>query len=321
MDQTTTIEAPADTEIDIMKIAEQADAEPATTPAPAKTEQPPASGAQDEKKQDKQPAQGEQKPEQKAADQQPDDGKASQYEKSKKEAERRDRSWKALEAEKEAFRAEKARIDQELADLRRLQAQARQPAASTEPPKDKLGLTATDYDEMAKEYDERGKDDLARAARERAAGLRAQAATAGSAAAPSNFDSPDFQAKWQENIQALVKEDPTLTDPANPVVKAANALTTDKNFGRFFRAAPDGIRAAVEVARLMQKATAAQALTTELDTTKGELKTAKAEIERLTKLLSPQGSRPTGPAPGAKRPEEMNSDDIRALAAAADQGQ
>jgi len=327
MDTTTaTAAAPAATEpeIDMMKVAMEADAaldNPAnTTPAPAKPEQTPATGAQDGK-QDNQPDPA--KPDDKTAakpedKKEGDDDKGTAYEKSKKDAERRDRSWKALEQEKTEFRAEKARIEADLNSLRQEVARLRQAPASQGPAKDKHGMSASDYEKLAKRYETEGNDEMAQAAKERAEALRQQPA-----ATPADpFQTPDFQAAWQGNVQALVREDPTLADPKNPIVQAANALTQHPQYGKLLRSDPAGIRAAVEIARLQANAHAAHTFKAELDQTKSQLTKAQAEVERLTKLLQPRGSLPGGPAPSSnKSGAEMNSDEIRAIAAAADRGE
>ena len=320
--------APAETtaadDIDMMKVAMEADAaldNPAnTTPAPAQKEQTPATGDQDGKQDEKpDPAKPDNKTAAKPEDKKEgDDDKGTPYEKSKKDAERRDRSWKALEQEKTEFRAEKARIESDLAALRQEVARMRQAPATHGPAKDKHGMSASDYEKLAKRYETEGNDEMAQAAKERAEALRQQPA-----APPADpFQTPEFQAAWQGNVQALLKEDPTLADPKNPLVQAANALTQHPQYGKLLRSDPAGIRAAVEIARLQVNAQAAQTFKTELDQTKGQLTKAQAEVERLTKLLQPRGSLPGGPAPSNnKSGAEMNSDEIRALAAAADRGE
>lgn len=252
----------------------------------------------------------------------PDDAKAGEqakgaeetaYAKAQKEAERRDRSWKALEQEKQEFRQQKMATEAELQGLRREVAQLR---ARTNPAKDEHGVTADQYDRLAKDYDEKGDDHMAELARERAEKLRRQAPAA--VTVDEAWRTPEFQADWQKQTEALIAEDASLADPENPLVKAANTLLADKTWAPFFRARPDGIRAAVEVGRLLQRAAAA-------DTLKEELSKAQAELQRLTKLTQPQGSHPSAPPRGAKRIEDMQEEEARAellrVAAAADRGE
>ena len=117
---------------------------------------------------------------------------------------------------------------------------------------------------------------------------------------------------------AIVKAEPELGDPQNPVFQAVAQLVNQSPYARFFRAHPDGIRAAVEVAKLQTSAARLPALQKELDT-------ARQEIARLNKLTQPVGGPPAGPAPGKKPLAEMTMDEadayLRAQAEAADRGE
>lgn len=331
MNDTTQPTASDAVDSDILKIAAEADAaaDAQTSPAPAQTEQPtdPATAPADTQAPATPEATPPPTPEHKPADQKPADpkpeDKASPYEKSKKDAERLDRSWKALEQEKHEFRATKAQMEAQLATLQQEVARLKSaPAKPAEPAADRHGLTADDYDSLAKRYADEGRDDMAAVAKDRAAALRAQAATAAQQprAIDADWTTPDFQAKWQAEVQACLKEDQALADPAHPVTKAANLLVNNPEYGPMFRSSPKGIRYAVEVARLMNAAHAAQTEKQAHEATKAELAKAKAEVDRLHKLMQPQRSHPTSSAPVAKPPEDMSTDDIRALALAADRG-
>ena len=74
--------------------------------------------------------------------------KETQFEKAKGDAERKDRSWKALEEEKTQVRTEKAALQAELQGLRREVEQLRT-AKPTGPAKDEHGATAEDYTALA----------------------------------------------------------------------------------------------------------------------------------------------------------------------------
>lgn len=256
------------------------------------------------------------KPAAKPADAKPE----TPYAKAQKEAERRDRSWKALEAEKAEIRAkqaEYAKMQQELAELRQ---RVTQPPAPAKPAVDENGIDATTYDRLAKQYAEEGNESMAAMARKQAASLRSKEAAAPGAAAPAAAEAtpphtrPEFQAKWREHTAALVQAEPDLAKPDHPVVQAANALLADKAWGRFFLAHPDGITAAVQVAKLQQQA--AQAIAASK-----ELATARQEIARLTKLTSPRGSHPASAIPADRNPADLSDADVHALAAAADRGE
>jgi hypothetical protein len=329
----TTTAAPApDAEIDIMALAAEADAaglplgaEPDASTPPAA--QPPAK-ASDKATTPKPGEQGAKKTEEKtdpAADGKKDEGKPeSKYAQAKKDAERLDRSWQAFNKEKTEFRAERETLRSELETLRREVTQMRKAPAQSGPVRDAHGATAEDYDKLAKRYETEGNDEMAEAAKGRAEALRKQAPTP--AAAPADpSTTPEFRSQWERNVEELIKTDAALADPQSPVVQTANHLCSDPTWGRFFKAHPDGIRAAVEVARLMQTNSAAQKTVQELKATQDQLKTAQAEVDRLNSLLQPRGSLPAGPARGEKSITEMSDAEahaaIHAMAAAADRGE
>lgn len=268
----------------------------------------------------------EKKPTDKPADQKPE----SPFTKAQKEKERQDRTWKKLDEEKAAHRAEVAKFEQERQQVSALRAELdalkRQiTAAPKAPSKDEHGLDAADYDAAAKRYAAEGDEQTAALARRRAEALRtkdrdaaATAPTAPSAPAGEPWQSPEFQQKWSAEAAAIVKAEPELGDPQNPVFQAVAQLVNQSPYARFFRAHPDGIRAAVEVAKLQTSAARLPALQKELDT-------ARQEIARLNKLTQPVGGPPAGPAPGKKPLAEMTMDEadayLRAQAEAADRGE
>lgn len=318
----------ATTEPDLLKLATAADAavetdQPATSTAtaPQKTDGTPT----DEGESAKTPGDKsgtEAKPEGKTDAK---TGDESEFSKAKKEADRRDRSWKALDAEKNEFRAEKNRMEAEVQGLRREMATLRQQAQAAQPAKDHTGATAADYDQLAAKYDAEGNEDLAKAAKERANALR-QKATSVDANAPAGepWKAPEFQAEWQRNVQAVITADPTLADPKNRVVGTANNLVNDPNYGRFFRAHPDGIKAAVEVAKIILASAEAGDLKNKYSELETQSKKDRAELARLNGLLQPRGSHPSGPPAGAKSLEEMTDTEaeafVRRAAAEADRG-
>jgi len=323
--------AAATPDIDIMALAAAADAETATTtehaaPANAPQDQngmPPEAG-KDATQPDapKAPSTAAKPGETSAAPKATPPKKETQFEKAKGEAERRDRSWKALEQEKAEVRAEKAEQQALLQQLRREVEQLRT-AQPTGPAKDEHGATAEDYAALAKRYAAEGNDELAEAARARAQKLNQPAAR--SADQSATFDSPEFQRKWREETQQLIAKDPELANPESPVVKAANSIIADPKYGRFFKSHPDGITAAVEVARLLRSNAQAQETTQQLTTTRADLTKAQAEITRLNSLLHPRGSHPAGQPGGALKIEDMNAAEAQAaimeMARAADRGE
>lgn len=309
---------PDATEIDPMQVAIEADkattqepdASPEPKPKPAKSE-----AADTAKPGDKGPA----KKDAKDANAKPgEQGKPQEtaLTKEQKEAQRQERSWKALEAEKTAFRQEKQAHLAQMDELKRELAQLKQQSAAR-PVQDENGIGADTWEQLAAKLKREGNEEDAAAAQKRADALRRQESAAKTSQNPAQTDpasTPQFQAEWQRHTTELITDDPTLNDPENPIVKAANHLLNDKQWAPFFRARPDGIRAAVEVARILGKSQ-------EVDAARAELATAKAEIERLTKLTQPRGSHPSAPAgTRPKAANELTESDVMAAALAADEG-
>jgi len=316
---TAVIDPPADLDSDaIMKIAQDADAaEPSTDSTPSTQDNgTPAAPATDD--QAKQPDASKQTTP-KAGEQAktPSEPQETKFAKAQKEAERRDRSWQALEREKTEFRSEKQQLTERLNSLQRELETLRQ--RPTGPAKDEHGATADDYDSLAKRYRDEGNDDLAKAAQARAERLRTQS-NGRAAPAQDPFATPEFQAEWQRQTQQLIQAEPDLNNPDNPIVRATNTLLADPTYGRFFKSSPDGIKAAVEVAKLMRASAGAQELNQKLTAAQEEIKTKSAEIARLNSLLQPRGSHPAAPN-GAKDPDNLTDADVLAIARAADRGE
>ncbi|EIQ00738.1 hypothetical protein OpiT1DRAFT_05293 [Opitutaceae bacterium TAV1] len=252
----------------------------------------------------------------------PDDDKSeSAFTKAQKEKQRRDDSWKALNEEKAALRQQQQAVQAEISQLRQQVAElSKKAAAPAGPVKDEHGHTAETYEGLAKKYDEEGQTQLAQLAREKAAELRVKATAAAQPAAPATapaeaWKTPEFQAAWKKGADEIVAKEPELANADNPVFKRVNALVNDQRWRKFFLAAPEGIHAALEVAKLQEQAARVDGLNTEL--TK-----AKAEIDRLNKLVQPLGGQPGGAPAGAKKLEDMNEAEaeahVLAMAAAAD---
>lgn len=258
-------------------------------------------------------------PKAKAPETKPGEKPETPFAKAKKDAERLDKTWKSVNEQKAQLEQQQRAIEAERAEFARvrseLEALKKRPAAPAEPVRDEHGATADSYARLAARYKEEGRDDMAQAAEQRAAALRAKetatAAPQQTAATAPDITSPEFQQRWRAETAALVQAEPDLAKADNPVVQAANALLQSKEWSGFLLARPDGIRAAVAVAKLQHQAARAA----QLDT---ELATQKAEVARLTKLVSPRGSLPASAAPSDHRPEDLSTADLLALAAQAD---
>jgi|GEM_PF-3471017 len=242
----------------------------------------------------------------------------SDYTKKQKEKARYETNWKKFQDEKEAHRQQVAKFEQERAEYQKQRTQTQQPAAPAEP----QGPSAEAYEAAAKQYEDEGNTAMAQMAREKASEARAKAQQQRPAAAKAAGDhtqDPQWKGEWNKNVAELVQAHPTLNDPADPVGKQTMDYIRHPHYGRFFKAHPDGIKVAHEVALLTARAGKADAL-------QGELTKAKAEIDRLTKLTGLRGAPPPSGAPGpGKGIGELSGDAaedfVRQQAMKADRGE
>jgi hypothetical protein len=259
------------------------------------------------------------KPAEKPAQDKPAETKPeSAYAKAAKEKARLDNNWKKFNAEKEQHRQEMARFEQQRAEFLK---QREQPAPKATKPEEDPDI----LESLAKEYEENGNSVMAKLASERAAHFRdlakkQQQEQASPAKAPGDhINDPRFISEWKRHVADLVQANPTLTDPADPVGRATMGLANHENYGRFFRAFPDGLKVAHEVALLQRDAAL-------LKPTQEELTKVKAEVERLTKLTGIRGAPPpSGSGRGKHALADLNGDDaedfVRNAAMKADRGE
>jgi uncharacterized protein YeeX (DUF496 family) len=243
----------------------------------------------------------------------------SAYTKAAKDKARLDTSWKKLTEEKEAFRQEIARFEQQRAELLK---QREQPAPKAPKPEENPEI----LESLAKDYESRGDEVMAQLARERAAHFRdvakkqqEQKAAAPTKAPGNHIDDPAFLNEWKRHVADLVKENPTIIEPTDPVGRATMGLVNHENYGRFFRSHPDGIKVAHEVALLQRDAA-------QLKPLQEELTKAKAEVQRLTKLTAIRGGPPpSGSGRGKQALADLNGDAaedfVRNAAMKADRGE
>lgn len=241
----------------------------------------------------------------------------SEYKRKQAEAQRRERSWQQLEKEKQEFRQQKAQYEAEQARARAEREQAGR--------RDGLTAKANSYEALARQYEQAGDDRMAQVAREESRKLREEAQQAAQAptetpAQGAPQQSPAFVAEWNKHLQEVVAQNPELRDSDNPTAKQTMALLDHQAYGRFFKSHPDGIKMAVEVARLIEGAGKSQAL-------EKELTSARAEIERLNKLTNIRGgpAAPTAaPSPEGGLPGNLSGAAleswVRSAAYKADQG-
>jgi hypothetical protein len=214
----------------------------------------------------------------------------SKYSKAKKDAERKDRSWKALNEEKEKLAAEREAIRLEKERIAAEKSATAKPSTPAADPKISK-WTPEQLEESAEEFEAEGKWETAKQARLEAQRIRGEIAT---------------RTFWQ-NADKVVEQIPELKDANTPLGKEVKRLI--HTFPAFM-SIPDGFARAVEVAQAMQGSAEASALRTQVS----EL---KQEIERLKKATAISGSPPSERS-APKKFEELSMEEqaaaLRSLA-------
>ena len=206
----------------------------------------------------------------------PDD---SNYTKAKKDAARLDRSWKTLNAEKEALARQKA----ELEEFKKSLSQPPPKPAGQPKPQGEEKLTAGDYLQAAELYDKEGKADEARACRN----LAAQAQQ--SEKIETQQREQQFKDEWNKNLATIANSEgyQDLKKLDSPLAK--NMLKVLQVEGDLLLR-PDGCKKAAWVAKILT-------VSEEVPGLKSKVAEQEKEIERLRKLVKVD---PT-PAPTTKK--------------------
>jgi hypothetical protein len=215
----------------------------------------------------------------------------AQAERKQKEKERQDRSWEALNAEKDQVRQYAEQLKREAADLQRAREQRTTPApGSNQQPKytsADLLEAAGEFENLAEKAFETGDPEefkkqlgLARTARQQAGQLQqleqqAQAQT----------QQQQFQTVYAQVMDQTIKAEPDLLKPDSELSKGVAQLLKEEPV---FSHIPDGFRKAVQVDKWRRDA----GLVSEL---REKLTKAEAEVQRLTKATTPLGAGPTTP--------------------------
>jgi hypothetical protein len=313
-------ETTADDDVDLMSLAQAADSgKPIEVKpkgdAPTSTEKSgtPAEKGNDDKKKTPDAEKGKDK-----TDGKPDpttEKPESAYTKAQKEKARLDESWKKLNAEKEALRNNPE--FKEFSEWKRSKTLGKADKSAKAPA---AQYSAEEYDAFAKQYEEEGNEKMAKVARERAEEVRQQAKAQPANAGVEAHKTPEFQAEWQKNFEEVAANEPELQKDGSPLEQAVYNLVNDPTWGAFFLAKPSGIRAAVEVAKMVRQAGMVKGLQEEKTKLETDLKASKAEVDRLTKLTALGGSLPPMASSGTKTGADISDDDLRRMAEAADKG-
>lgn len=216
--------------------------------------------------------------------------KDSNYERAKKDAERKDRSWKALEVEKKEAREKIQAERQELArERQRVQEQlARAPKSDIigydfggQPVYSKEALKAA-----AKAFEDQGDFEKAELARK---------AIPASEKFEESLAIQAFQQARDRVSQEAIASNPDLVNQQSPLYREMASIydqeatrAREQNRKPLFEMIPDFMPLAAELAQMRMKVT-------ESDDLRGKLQQALLKIQEQDKLLSVNGSSPTTP--------------------------
>lgn len=240
----------------------------AKLPAPAR---PATEKAKDETKPEAQPGDDPTKakapqPGEKPGDEKKDEKAGTDAERAAKEEERKDRSWKALEAEKATLRADKEALERQRAEAAKPEVK---PARADET-RDERGYTAAQYDQAAKDFEAEGDTALAAQARTAAEALRAKEGEA-----TQQRQQAEHRETWMKHANETVAAKAELQDLNTPLAKEVKAMLTAEPV---FQILPDGFKKAVEICELRLAAAEVPSLKAENETLRKDLQEAQGKL-------------------------------------------
>lgn len=194
----------------------------------------------------------------------------------------------------EEINREKAEIQRQREEIERQRREFELRKAEILPEAKRALASAEDYDRMASEWAAEGKDELAKSAKERAAHLRrvAQETEAQAKAA-------ELQQAQMTVMREVVTAHPDLKDPKSALHQEVESVMKLRPILATY---PDGIRDAVEVARLRLESKSVENLRKEV----ADLKQRLAERE---KLLQPGGGAPAAASASGESFDSLPSGD------------
>lgn len=207
---------------------------------------------------------------------QPEEG--SKYERAKKDQARLEKTWKQVEVEKQAVRQEQARLQQAAKDLELNRQQANQPRFDS----NQYQLAGNEFDKKAWKLLADG--DVEGANEQRDLAGKAFQAARQFAQVEATEGYKRFESDWKNTAESLIKEVPELGDPSSEIAQQMVDIL-EKN--PLLSNVTDGFRVAYQALKLQRDAAEASGL-------REENTKLNKEIERLNKLVSPQGGKPAG---------------------------
>jgi hypothetical protein len=267
------------------------------TPAPEAPEEPQAEPRPTEPEQpEEQPELPETQPV--AAEQRPRDPVTGKFQKSEtdytraqKEQERKDRSWQALQAEKEQFRqyATQWEEQQRMAQLEATRQQYQ--------PLKKEGLTAQEYYEGAQRFEQEGDHENALKAYKVASEMgRAEQQRY------AQMQEMEAEYQWRLGMQEVGKVFPDIWNPNHPIVPHLERIISENPW--IYRV-PQGFQRAAEVAHMLSRMS-------EIKELQEENERLRANLEKFQRKGQPAKGGYAAPRTGEKEFDEMNLDEMEA---------
>lgn len=215
--------------------------------------------------------------------------KETKYQKAKKDAERLDKSWKALNEEKEKLRAEREAIEK---------AKAAKPEPKETSQENFEKYSPEELEQAALAFQQEGRNDLAQLAMTEAQKVRQRIEER-----KAQGSAEQMQKERAKHWNEALAENPWLNDPTHAL--AADLAVITERFP-FLTTMPDGIKHAVQVVKLRAQASKASTLEKRI----AEL---EAEKEKLIKATSISSAPPSDGPVKAKDFNSMSADEQRAF--------
>jgi hypothetical protein len=209
-----------------------------------------------------------------------------------KNEERKNSSWKQINAEKEEIKRQREALLKEAEELKSRKVDLDEGKAY----RDEKGFTAEDYENAAKRLKEEGDDDLASDAVERAKEVRSEGDKAQQqVVAKKHWDA--FESKRQE----LMHKHTDLSKPDSELTQKANAILSEHPSMQ----SAAGLEQAVNIAQLQIKAAGAE-------TSEAQVKELTDKLTKLEKKMSVSGGFRSEKVDGDRSFDDLSMDEQEA---------
>lgn len=211
--------------------------------------------------------------------------------------ERKSKTWKELNSEKESLKKER---DAFIAEQEKLRVEREEFLKAKAKPdaefRDEKGHSVKDYEDAARKFSEEGDEELARMARDKVAKLQSLEQQSRQKRAME-----EFNRKWSDNYIKLSEKDPDLKDENSETYKSVFALLQKHPL---LTQSPDGLNYAYEAVSISKKGKNYEAA-------QAELAKLKDELGKYQKKLAIGGGVPTQTLEGEKPFDKLSQDEQR----------